>query len=106
MITTRGKVHTVEGMSLGQCLQIFLMSSYQYYHRYASLIEDSEFDAITRRLLESWESFDHQHKHLVSLDDLRAGTLYALPAKDYPTMVVHASEDWSREKFAQEVMSQ
>ncbi len=106
MIILKGKARSVESLTLGQCLQCYLLCSYQYYHRYTSLIEDGDFDAIGKRLLARWESFDHIHKHLVTLDDLCAGTLYALPAKDYPTMVVHASEDWSREKFAQEAMSQ
>lgn len=104
MIKIKDKTYTVESLSLGRCLQCFLMCAYQYYHRYTSLISDSDFDALGKRLLAHWDDFEHMHKHLVSLDDLRAGTLYALSEKDYPRMIVHASEDWSRELFAQEVL--
>ena len=100
MINIKGKNHTVDSLTLGQCLQVYLMTSYQYYHRYNSLISDGDFDAIGKRLLSSWEDFEHQHKHLVSLCDLKAGTLFALPSKQYPTVVVVASDDWARDQYS------
>lgn len=88
--------------TLGQNLQLFLMCSYAYYIRYDSLIEDSEYDSITRHLHDHWDEFDHQHKHLVDKGDLKAGTLYKMSAEDYPMMVRQATEIWMREKFQRE----
>lgn len=84
-------------MTLKQDLQKFLMASYLYYTRFQSPIPDAEYDAICKRLLAQWDDFEHQHKYLVTPDDLRAGTLYTLSEDDYPMMVRQAAEMWLRE---------
>ena len=88
--------------TLGGDLQKFLMCSYAYYLRYTSLIEDTEYDKIARRLHDHWDEFEHQHKHLVDRDDLKAGTLYKMRYDDYPEMVKQAAEIWMREKFQED----
>jgi len=75
------------GAGLGRCLARYLMASYAYYILDETIMPDHEYDALARTLLEGWDRFEHMHKHLVREDDLRAGTLYRLTAKDYPGMV-------------------
>lgn len=75
---------------LGRLFQVFLVTSYAYYVRYVSLLKDEQYDKIAATLLKHWDEFEHPHKHLVSKDDLRAGTLYA--TKNYPPIVKHCAE--------------
>jgi hypothetical protein len=51
------------------------------------VIDDAEFDKICKDLLEEWDDVEHMHKHLISKEDLKAGTGYTLKAKDYPEIV-------------------
>lgn len=84
-------------------LQKYLMCSYQYYHRYTSLVSDSEYDMLAKSLLENWYDWqEHQHAYIVTKDDLQAGTLFTVRTEDYPMMIVQASEMWAREKFYQD----
>ena len=85
-------------------LQKFLMCSYQYYHRYNSLISDTEYDMLAKSLLKNYDEWqDHIHSYLVTKDDLKAGTLFAIRRENYPQMVIQASEMWAREDFYKEV---
>ena len=56
----------------------YLYHSYLYYKVNMPLITDSEYDALCKRLLDGWESVTHVFKHLVTIDDLEAGTGYAI----------------------------
>lgn len=79
------------------------MCSYGYYHKYTSLIEDSEYDSLARELLDHYSEWqDHQHSYLVSKDDLKAGTMYALRREEYPQVVRQAFMIWAEEKFFEE----
>jgi NAD-dependent DNA ligase len=73
-------------------LQKFLMASFLYYQMNRSPISDCEFDQVCQDLLAEWDNFEHQHKYLVTPDDLRAGTGFAI--KTYPLMVRHAALRW------------
>jgi len=75
-------------------LQKFLMASYAYYIKDYSLMTDSEYDHLSRGLMENWDKFNHQHKHLVTPGDLKAGTLFSLNKDNYPLMVIAAAESW------------
>lgn len=89
--------------SPSRALQVFLMTSYAYYIKYTSLIDDSEFDKIANYLLNhiNDDNFQHQHKYLVTEEMLKAGTAYNLSENDYPLMIKHAAamwiEDYNRE---------
>lgn len=76
-------------------LQKFLMASYLYYQLHISVIQDEEFDDLCRELLPLWDTFEHQHKYLVTKDDLESGTGYAI--KEYPLMVQGAALVWARQ---------
>lgn len=81
-------------MTPGRALQLWLMSSYLYYERYVNVLTDPEFDKLSRYLLNNWDTFDHPHKYLVTEDDLRAGTGFAI--REYPLMVQGAASAWYR----------
>ena len=57
-----------------------------------------------KRLLEEWDNFEHQHKYLLTKEDLQAGTAFKIKAKDYPDMIVNAAEMWLDKKAINENM--
>jgi len=81
-------------MTPGLMLQQFLMSSYLYYRCDTQVLSDAEFDKLCGNLLAAWNTFDHQHKHLVTQHDLKAGSGYAI--RNYPLMVIGAALAWKR----------
>jgi NAD-dependent DNA ligase len=78
----------------GKLLQKMLMASYAYYQLHKSVMPDEEYDNICKLLLKYWEEFDHIHKHLLTKEDLEAGTLYAIPEWEYPLRVKFGAEKW------------
>lgn len=62
----------------------YLMACYAYYVEDNPLISDQLFDLITKRLINELPSLTHPHKDLITMDDLIAGTGYALV---YPSIV-------------------
>jgi len=44
---------------------------------------------MSKTMLERWDDIDHFHKHLITVDDLQAGTYLG----DYPSRVEGALED-------------
>lgn len=75
----------------GQLIPYFLMASFLYYHHEISLMPDSEFDALCKRLLGCWRKVRHPHKRLVKRADLEAGSGYAIPLRKYPLMTKSAA---------------
>jgi len=69
-----------------------LILSYAYYIEDESLVSDSEYDALCVRLLDKFDEIEHHHKHLISKDDLEAGTGFALARRDYPSIVIGAAQ--------------
>ena len=53
-----------------------------------SLVPDTEYDIICKRLYNEWDEVEHFHKHLVEKETLLAGTGYSLK---YPEMVKGAA---------------
>ena len=64
----------------------WLMASYLYYHHDVSLLSDGLYDQLAKAMLEAWDELEHRHKHLITIDDLKAGSLYRLKLEDYPGM--------------------
>jgi hypothetical protein len=76
----------------------FLAASYLYYIMDEETPwRDSLYDMWARDLLDHWEEWDHAHKRLISQDDLRAGTLYALKETEYPPGVIKFAKEWQAE---------
>lgn len=90
----KGVIHIAD-MTPNQLLQTYLMASHLYYQRYESIMDDSCFDAICKRMVECYEDIEHDHKYLVTKDDLVAGTGYTI--RDYPMVVKMAADMWMRE---------
>lgn len=76
----------------GKLLQCYLMSSFLYYRMNRSPITDAKYDNICKKLKQLWGTFEHPHKYLVTLEDLEAGTGYAI--SHYPTIVQQAAMVW------------
>ena len=70
----------------------YLMCAYAYYVEDDALISDAEFDELGKWLLQNYDSVEHMHKHLVTKDDLKAGTYLG----KYPTLVKGAVKDYRK----------
>lgn len=64
--------------NINQSVPWFLVTSFLYYRENVSVISDEAFDWLCKQMVERWDEINHEHKQFVSLDDLRAGTGYAL----------------------------
>lgn len=71
----------------------YLMACFLYYVEDAPLLSDALFDDMSKELLARWDGIEHFHKHLISVDDLRAGTGYAI---QYPARVRGAARALKR----------
>lgn len=71
----------------------YLIHCFLYYVEDAPLISDALFDEMSRELLAKWETITHFHKHLISRDDLVAGTGFAIK---YPLRVKGAARALAR----------
>ena len=67
----------------------YLMASYAYYKKDEPILSDAFFDAMGKTMLERWDDINHFHKHLITVDDLRAGTYLG----DYPSIIEGAIEE-------------
>lgn len=61
----------------------YLMASYAYYVESDPILTDHEFDELAKKLSENWDDISHFHKHLITKDDLNAGTYLG----EYPERV-------------------
>lgn len=85
-------------VNLEESVSHYIMASYLYYILdKPSPISDTQFDRLARKLLKDWDSIEHMHKHLLSKQALRAGTLFDLKVEDYPLIARHAAVTWAKE---------
>jgi hypothetical protein len=61
----------------------YLMASYAYYEEDAPILSDSMFDKLAKKLIDNWDTIEHQHKERLNLDMLYAGTYIG----EYPSRV-------------------
>lgn len=74
-------------------ISLYLMAAYAYYKDDDPIMADYQFDDLAKYLLDRIDSLpDHPHKHLLSKDDLRAGTYLG----DYPSIVRGALDQYKR----------
>ena len=64
----------------------YLMASYAYYHICHPLFTDDFFDNMAKVMLENWDTIEHWHKELITVDDLKAGTYLG----KYPKRVINS----------------
>lgn len=69
----------------------WLMASYAYYIHDMPILSDGLYDELAKDMLSRWDEIEHPHKHLITEDHLRAGSLYDVPASKYPTMTKGAA---------------
>ena len=81
----------IDMLHKNQLVPYYLMSSYLYYHCDKQVLNDDEYDALAKRLLNEWDSVEHMHKHLITQGDLTAGTGYAIK---YNNRIKNAAERW------------
>lgn len=93
----------------GQCLVVlsaspnaavswWLMASFAADHRGVALLSKKLYREIAAAMLDAWGELEHQHKHLITQDDLVKGHLQRLNSGDYPTMVAGAVDHLLRTK--------
>ena len=75
--------------NMNMLVPFYIMAAYAYYVEDDPIMTDSTYDQITKWLLEYYDIIDHYHKHLISKDQLEAGTCLI----KYPTIVKHALGD-------------
>ena len=74
-------------------ISMYLMAAYAYYHEDNPIMSDWDFDNLSKYLLENIDDMTHVHKHLITKDDLRAGTYLG----EYPNQVIFALEQYRRD---------
>lgn len=79
-------------MAPNMALKLYLMSCYLYYVEDVHVITDTEFDRLGKYLLSVWDDVDHPHKSMITPDDLRATTGYAI--NSYPYVLAVAARGW------------
>lgn len=84
------RFHAALAKSRNMLVPWYLMASYGYYIRDASLLPDSTFDALCEQMLDEWPKLTHMHKHLVDPAWLSAGTCF-LTDEQYPLMCKSAA---------------
>lgn len=72
----------------------YLMAAYAYYREDNPILSDSFFDEMAKTMLEVWDDIEHFHKHLITVDDLNAGTYLG----EYPERVKGGLKS-AREKY-------
>lgn len=61
----------------------YLMAAYAYYEEDNPILSDSMFDRLAKKMLKNWDAIEHFHKHVISKDDLKAGSFLG----EYPSRV-------------------
>ena len=62
----------------------YLMASYAYYEQADPIFSDAYYDELANFILDNYDTIDHYHKHLISKDDLEAGSYLG----SYPSKVI------------------
>jgi len=71
----------------------YLMCAYAYYVEDKPLISDTEFDKLSKEILENYDTIEHRHKHLITKEDLEAGTFLG----EYPSIIEGAVRAYRKE---------
>lgn len=75
-------------------ISFYLMGAYAYYMEDDPIMADHQFDDLAKYLLKHIDDLpDHVHKHLITKEDLRAGTYLG----EYPEQVKGALYAWRRQ---------
>lgn len=79
--------------NINMLVPYYLMASYSYYKQDNPLFTDALFDNMGKQLLKEWDRVEHYHKHLITKDDLVAGSYLG----EYPSIVEGAVNDFRQQ---------
>ncbi len=80
----------VDLLPSGLLVPHYLIHCYLYYEAAESVISDSQFDELARRLNAEWDSTEHPHKKLLDRSALTSGGSYL--RKFYPRRTIQAAK--------------
>ena len=88
-------------------LKEYLIHCYLYYKKDSSIISDTDFDKLCRRLFQAFDAGDEtlrysSYRKYVSIPDLHAGTGYSI--KSYPKEIVDEAETRLADYQARKIM--
>jgi NAD-dependent DNA ligase len=81
----------LSNISLNRLVPIFLMSSYLYYEHDKSVLDDTQFDYLCKKLYSNWDKVEHMHKHLITKADLAVGSGYGI---QYTNRIIGGAMSW------------
>lgn len=84
----------VTSSNVNMCVAWYLMAAYAYYVEDNSILSDGVFDGLAKTMLEHWSTINHYHKHLITTEQLEAGTYLG----KYPSIIEGAVEE-VRERY-------
>ena len=79
-------------------IAMYLMASYMYYEEDTPIMADGDFDNLCVHLLENLDKYEHKHKHLVTKENLSAGSCLGVK---YPSHCKSAA--WSYYRKMEEI---
>ena len=80
--------------NISMSVPLYLMMSYAYYEEDKPIASDGTFDEVSKIMLKNWKKIKHNHKKLINLDNLKAGTYLG----KYPTIVIDSLESLRKNK--------
>ena len=83
----------LSNVSLNRLVPIYLMSSYLYYELDDSVLSDTQFDYLCKKLYDNWDKVEHMHKHLIDKANLKAGSGYGI---QYTNMIIGGALSWQK----------
>ena len=81
----------LNNISINRLVPIYLMSSYLYYEHDKNVLDDTQFDYLCKKILDNWDNITHVHKELISRQDLKVGSGYAI---NYTNMIMNSALKW------------
>jgi hypothetical protein len=60
--------------NVNMMIPYYLMAAYAYYKEDDPIFSDAFFDSLAKTILERWDDIEHFHKHLLTKEDLVAGS--------------------------------
>ncbi len=83
----------LSNLSLNRLVPIYLMSSYLYYEQDDSVLDDTQFDYLCKKLYDNWDKVEHMHKPLIDKANLKAGSGYGIL---YTNMIIGGALSWQK----------
>lgn len=72
----------------GQRFGWYMIHSYLYYVLNETIINDDDFNKLCQQLILDWDTLEHPHKHLTTLEDLKCSSGNTIK---FPLMVQSAA---------------